>query len=56
LEEEVRRREEEEIARMLDKAQEILAMIPSEELVEAIRAGRKERWGTCWVRQRYQTW
>jgi len=43
LEEEVRRREEEEIARMLDKAQEILARIPSEELVEAIRATREER-------------
>jgi uncharacterized membrane protein len=43
LEEEVRRREEEEVARMLDKAQEILARIPSEELVEAIRAGREER-------------
>ena len=43
LEEEVRRREEEEVAKMLDKAQEILARIPSEELVEAIRAGREER-------------
>ena len=43
MEEEVRRREEEEVARMLDKAQEILAGIPSEELVEAIRAGREER-------------
>jgi uncharacterized membrane protein len=43
LEEEVRRREEEEVARMLNKAQEILARIPSEELVEAIRAGREER-------------
>jgi len=43
LEEEVRRREEEEIASMLDKAQEILARIPSEELVEAIRASREER-------------
>ncbi len=43
LEEEVRRREEEEVARMLDKAQEILARIPSEELVKAIRAGREER-------------
>jgi hypothetical protein len=38
-----RRREEEEVARMLDKAQEILARIPSEELVEAIRARREER-------------
>jgi len=43
LEEEVRRREEEEVAKMLDKAQEILARIPSEELVEAIRASREER-------------
>jgi antitoxin CcdA len=43
LEEEVRMREEEEVAKMLDKAQEILARIPSEELVEAIRAGREER-------------
>ena len=43
LEEEVRRREEEEVARMLDKAQEILARIPSEELVEAIRVSREER-------------
>ena len=43
LEEEVRRREEEEVAKMLDKAQEILARIPSEELVEAIRVSREER-------------
>jgi antitoxin CcdA len=43
LEEEVRRREEEEVAKMLDKAQEILAGIPSEELVEAIRTSREER-------------
>jgi antitoxin CcdA len=43
LEEEVRRREEEEVARMLDKVQEILARIPSEELVKAIRSDREER-------------
>jgi antitoxin CcdA len=43
LEEEVRRREGEEVAKMLDKAQEILARIPSEELVEAIRSDREER-------------
>ncbi|MEM4971922.1 MAG: hypothetical protein QXE01_11805 [Sulfolobales archaeon] len=43
MEGEVRRREEEELHRVLRKAQEILARIPLEELVEAIRSSREER-------------
>jgi len=43
LEEEVRKREEEEIKRALMKAQEILKKIPCEEIVNVIRAGREER-------------
>lgn len=43
LEEEVRRREEEELRKALKIAQEILAKIPPEELVEAIRSSREER-------------
>jgi len=43
LEEEVRRREEEEIKEALGKAQKILKKIPSKEIVNAVRAGREER-------------
>ncbi len=43
LEEEVKRREEMEIAEALMKAQGILKRIPPEELVDAIRASREER-------------
>jgi len=43
LEEEVRRREEEEACEVLKKAQEVLAKIPPEELVETIRSSREER-------------
>ena len=43
LEEEVRRREEEEVRAALGKAQEILNRIPSAEIVEAIRSSREER-------------
>ena len=43
LEEEVRRREEEEIKEALVKAQKILKKISSEEIVNAIRACREER-------------
>jgi len=42
LEEEVRRREEEEIKEAMMRAQKILKKIPSEEIVNAIRAGREE--------------
>ena len=40
LEEEVRRREEEEIKKALAKAQSILQKIPPEEIIEAVREGR----------------
>jgi len=43
LEEEVRRKEEEEIREALKKAQEILKDIPPEELVKVIRESREER-------------
>ncbi|RLE81184.1 MAG: hypothetical protein DRJ52_04720 [Thermoprotei archaeon] len=43
LEEEVRKREEEEIKEALKKAQEILKEIPSSELVKVIRMSREER-------------
>ncbi len=43
LEEEVRRREEEEARRALEEARRILARIPPEELVGAVRSGREER-------------
>ncbi len=43
LEEEVRRREEEEVREALSRAQEILSKIPSAEIVEAIRRSREER-------------
>jgi len=43
LEEEVRREEEEEIRKMLEKAQAILRKIPLEEIVDAVRASREER-------------
>lgn len=43
LEEEVRRREEEEVREALSRAQEILKKIPSKEIVEVIRASREER-------------
>jgi len=43
LEEEIRRREEEEIKEALVKAQRILKKIPSKEIVNAVRAGREER-------------
>jgi len=43
LEEEVMRREEEEIRETLRKARKILSKIPSEEIVEAIRRDREER-------------
>jgi post-segregation antitoxin (ccd killing protein) len=43
LEDEVRRREEEEIREKLAEAQIILKKIPPEELVEAVRASRGER-------------
>ena len=43
LEEEVRRREEEEIREALRKAQEILAKIPPEEIVNVVRSSREER-------------
>lgn len=43
LEEEVRKREEEELREMLKKAQSILAKISLEELVETIRSIREER-------------
>jgi len=42
LEEEVRRREEEEIREALAEAQRILSKIPPGELVEAIRSSREE--------------
>lgn len=40
LEEEVRRREEEEIKKALARAQSILQKIPPEEIIEAVREGR----------------
>ncbi len=43
LEEEVRRREEMEYKKALEKMQEILKKIPSEEIVEAMRSSREER-------------
>ena len=43
LEEEVRRREEEELREILRRAQGILSRIPPGELVEAIRGSREER-------------
>lgn len=43
LEEEVRRREEEEIKKALAEAQSILQKIPPEEIVAAIREVREER-------------
>ena len=43
LEEEVRRREEEELRAALRNIQEILRKIPDEELVQVIRSGREER-------------
>lgn len=43
LEDEVRRREEEEVREKLAEAQIILKKIPPEELVEAVRTSREER-------------
>jgi hypothetical protein len=43
LEDEVRRREEEEVREKLAEAQIILKKIPPEELVEAVRVSREER-------------
>ena len=43
LEEEVRRREEEEVREALRRAQEILRKIPREAIVEAVRSSRDER-------------
>ncbi len=43
LEEEIRRREEEETRESLRKIQEILGKIPPEEIVEIIRSSREKR-------------
>jgi len=43
LEEEVMRREEEEVMKALRRAQEILMKIPPEEIVNVIRGIREER-------------
>jgi len=43
LEEEVMKREDEEVMKALKKAQEILAKIPPEEIVNVIRSSREER-------------
>ena len=43
LEEEVRKREEEEVKEALRKAQKILAKIPPEEIAGVIRSSREER-------------
>ena len=43
LEEEIRRREEEDMERALAVAQKLLRKIPPEELVEAVRSSREER-------------
>lgn len=43
LEEEVQKREEEEIREALARAQEILRKIPSTEIVQAVRTTRDER-------------
>ncbi|MCE4599625.1 MAG: type II toxin-antitoxin system CcdA family antitoxin [Desulfurococcales archaeon] len=43
LEEEVKRREEEEVREALRRAQELLLKIPPEEIVSIIRSGREER-------------
>jgi ribosomal protein S20 len=43
LEEEVRRREEEEIKNALMKVQKVLKKIPAEEIVDAVRASRDKR-------------
>ncbi len=43
LEEEVRKREEEELREKLKRAQEILRKIPPEEIVDSIRSSREER-------------
>lgn len=43
LEEEVRKREEEELMKGLDEVSKILSKIPEEELVEIIRSSREER-------------
>lgn len=43
LEEEVRRREEEEVKEALSKAQGVLRKIPAGEIVDTIRSSREER-------------
>ena len=43
LEEAVRKAEEEELARRLEEAAQILSKIPDEEIVEAVRSSREER-------------
>jgi len=43
LEEEVRKREEEEIKESLDEASKILRKIPAEEITSIIRLSREER-------------
>ena len=43
LEEEVKRREEQEVREALKRMQQILTKIPPEEIVSAVRSSREER-------------